>query len=415
MVVEIIAVGTEILLGNIVNTNAQFLAKRCAVLGLAMYHQTVVGDNGGRLLEAINTAKSRSDIIILTGGLGPTEDDITRDICAKAFDRVLYIDEAVQKRIEEYFVHRGDVKVAASNIRQAMVPSGAIVLQNDNGTAPGLIIEGEDCTAILLPGPPNELIPMFEEQVYPYLNSLGEETIYSKMVKLCGVSESLAEEMILDMIDAQSNPTLATYAKTGEVHIRVTARAADEASADRLISPVIDELYKRFGENIYTTDENESLEAAVVRLLKKHELTISAAESCTGGLVAATIINVSGASDVIKESYVTYCDEAKHRLLGVEDATLKEFSAVSSQTARQMAEGCARAAGSDIAVSVTGVAGPGNDGDKPAGLVFIGCCYNGETIVNEYHFKGSRQKVRDNAVIKALDMVRRMVIRNFGA
>ncbi len=410
MIVEIIAVGTEILLGNIVNTNSQFLAGKCAELGLGMYYQSVVGDNHDRLFDTIMTAKNRSDIIILTGGLGPTEDDITRDVCAEVFGRELILDEAVKKSIYDFFARRGDVKVARSNTRQAMVPEGAIVLENDNGTAPGLIIEGDGCIAILLPGPPNELIPMFEDRVYPYLNSLAPETIYSKMVKLCGVSESLAEEMILDLIDSQTNPTIATYAKTGEVHIRVTARASDKEEAERLMSPVISELYLRFGKNIYSGDEKESLEETVVKLLKKHKLTVSMAESCTGGMVASTIINVSGASEVIHEAYITYCDEAKNKILGVHEDTLKTYSAVSKEVAYEMAKGCAKASGSNAALSVTGVAGPNNDGDKPAGLVYIGCHLNGQTKVEEYHFRGNRDKVRHSAVVRALDMIRRMII-----
>lgn len=413
MVVEIVAVGTEILLGNIVNTNAQYLAQKCAVLGLSMYHQTVVGDSHDRLFETISKAKSRSDIIILIGGLGPTEDDITRDVCAEVFGRTLRVDESVKKCIYDYFAAKGDVKVADSNIRQAMVPEGAIVLDNPNGTAPGLIIEGEDCTAILLPGPPNELIPIFENHVYPYLNNLGEGVIYSKVVKVCGVSESLAEEMILDIIDSQTNPTVATYAKTGEVHIRITANANDEKEAEALIVPIVDKMYERFGNNIYTTDEEESLWQAVVRLLKKHKLTISTAESCTGGLVASTLINVSGASLVIKEAYITYCDEAKHKLVGVSEDTLKKHTAVSCETAFEMAEGCARVAESNAAISVTGVAGPGPDGDKPAGLVYIGCCLDGRTTVKEYHFRGNRDKVRQNAVVRALDDIRRMIIEDY--
>ncbi len=409
MVVEIIAVGTEILLGDIVNTNSQFLARQCAGLGLELYYQSVVGDNHDRLYDAIMTAKKRSDIIILTGGLGPTEDDITRDVCAEVFGRRLNLDDSVKKKINDYFALRGDVKVAESNTRQAMVPEGAIILENDNGTAPGLIIEDDTCKAVLLPGPPSELIPMFETKVYPYLSGLETETIYSKTVKVCGVSESLAEEMILDIIDNQTNPTIATYAKTGEVHIRVTAKALNKEEAERLMSPMIEELYSRFGKNIYTDNEHESLEEAVVKLLKKHNLTVSTAESCTGGMVAGTLINVSGASDVIREGYITYCDEAKHKILGVSEDTLNTYSAVSKETAYEMAKGCALVSGSNAAISVTGIAGPYPDGDKPAGLVYIGCHLNGDTKVNEYHFIGNRTKVRQSAVVRALDMLRRMV------
>ena len=333
MTVELISVGTEILLGNIVNTNAAFLSEQCAALGLSCYHQSVVGDNEERLLEAVRQALSRSDILILSGGLGPTKDDLTKEVTAKAFGKELYEDEHTKKRIEEYFRRVHSDQVTPNNWKQALVPEGAKVIDNHNGTAPGLILEENGKIAILLPGPPNEIVPMFERDVAPYLNRLQPEGIYSKMVKISSIGESKAETMIADLMEAQTNPTIAPYAKTGEVHLRVTAKAASEDEAEELIAPVIEELFARFGDKIYTTEEEVTLEAAVVKLLEEQKMTVTTAESCTGGLLAGRIMNVAGASNVYREGYITYSNDAKERLLGVKRETLMEYGAVSRQTA----------------------------------------------------------------------------------
>lgn len=325
MTVELISVGTEILLGNIVNTNAAFLSEQCAALGLSCYHQSVVGDNEERLLEAVRQALSRSDILILSGGLGPTKDDLTKEVTAKAFGKELYEDEHTKKRIEEYFRRVHSDQVTPNNWKQALVPEGAKVIDNHNGTAPGLILEENGKIAILLPGPPNEIVPMFERDVAPYLNRLQPEGIYSKMVKISSIGESKAETMIADLMEAQTNPTIAPYAKTGEVHLRVTAKAASEDEAEELIAPVIEELFARFGDKIYTTEEEVTLEAAVVKLLEEQKMTVTTAESCTGGLLAGRIMNVAGASNVYREGYITYSNDAKERLLGVKRETLMEY------------------------------------------------------------------------------------------
>jgi len=415
MTVEIISVGTELLLGNIVNTNTQYLAQKCAGLGLSMYYQSVVGDNEERMTQAFSQAFERSDILILTGGLGPTEDDLTKEVCAKVMGLPLYPDEHSRERIQSYFVRTGRKQITDNNWKQAMVPEGAIVLDNHNGTAPGLIVEKDGKCAILLPGPPNELIPLFHEQVEPYLRKRCPETIFSEMVKLCGVGESRAETMIKDMIDAQTNPTIATYAKTAECDIRVTARAKNEAEAEEIIRPVVEELYRRFGRHIFTVREDDTLEQVVVNLLKKNGLTVTAAESCTGGLVAARLINVSGASDVLKSSFITYCDEAKHRLLSVPKELLNQYTAVSTEVAEAMAIGGAKAAGADCCLSVTGIAGPdGGTEEKPVGLVYIGCYLNGKTIVREFRLRGNREKIREQAVVQALDLLRRCLLEQMG-
>lgn len=415
MTVEIISVGTELLLGNIVNTNTQYLAEKCAGLGLAMYYQSVVGDNEERMTASFRQAFERSDVVILTGGLGPTEDDLTKEVCAKVLGLPLVLHERSRQRIADYFIRTSRKNITENNWKQAMIPEGAIVLDNDNGTAPGLIVESDNVTVILLPGPPGELKPLFEGQVVPYLKKRSPFTICSSMVKLIGVGESRAETIIKDMIDSQTNPTIATYAKTGECDIRVTARAGSEQEAMALINPTVQELFKRFGDNIYTTHEEETLEQAVVKLLKERGLTVTTAESCTGGLVAARLINVSGASDVIKSGFITYCDESKHSVLGVPARLLEKYGAVSEQVAESMAVGGAKLAGADACLSVTGIAGPdGGTEEKPVGLVYIGCCLEGKTIVREFRMRGNREKIREQAVVQALDLLRRRLITELG-
>ena len=415
MTVEVISVGTELLLGNIVNTNTQYLAEKCAGLGLTMYYQSVVGDNEERMTASFRQAFERSDVVILTGGLGPTEDDLTKEVCAKVLGLPLVLHDRSRQRIADYFVRTSRKNITENNWKQAMIPEGAIVLDNDNGTAPGLIVEADNLSVILLPGPPNELKPLFEGKVVPYLKKRSPFTICSAMVKLIGVGESRAETMIKDMIDGQTNPTIATYAKTGECDIRVTARAANEAEAMELIDPAVEELFKRFGDNIYTTHEEETLEQTVVRLLKEKGLTVTTAESCTGGLVAARLINVSGASDVIKSGFITYCDETKHSILGVPTELLESYSAVSEQVAEAMALGGAKAAGADACLSVTGIAGPdGGTEEKPVGLVYVGCHFGEKTVVREFRMRGNREKIREQAVVQALDLLRRRLITDMG-
>ena len=413
MVCELISVGTELLLGNIVNTNTQFLAEKCALLGLSMYHQVTVGDNRERLTQVIRTALDRSDIVILTGGLGPTEDDLTKEVCAEVMGFSLAEDPHTRQMIESYFKNNIYKEIPDNNWKQAIVPQGAIVLDNNNGTAPGLILEKDNKTAILLPGPPNELIPLFNEQVYPYLEKLRPEVIRSQMVKVCGIGESQVEDKLLDLIDSQTNPTIATYAKTGEVHLRITASAATTEEADSMIKPVVKEIKKRLGDAVYSTKENESLEMAVVRLLKKNGLTVTTAESCTGGMLAARLVNVPGVSDVYREGYITYSNKAKRRLLDVNKSTLKKYGAVSEQTAREMAIGGVFANGADVCVATTGIAGPdGGTDEKPVGLVYISCYLKDKVTVERFQFKGNREKIREQTVVKALDLLRRSILKN---
>ncbi len=413
MVVEILAVGTELLLGNIANTNAQYLSRKCAVLGYSVYHHTVVGDNEERMTAAIREAFGRSDVVILTGGLGPTEDDMTKEVCAKVMGFELAEDPHTKERIASYFRATGRKDVTANNWKQAIVPVGSRVLDNHNGTAPGLILEKDGKRAVLLPGPPGELKPLFEEQVAPYLRSLQPETIYSQMVKVCGVGESAVETAVLDLIDAQTNPTIATYAKTGETHLRVTAKAGSEEEAKKLVKPVVKELKKRFGVNVYSASEEESLEDVVVKLLKKYKLTVTTAESMTGGMLASRIVNVAGASECFQEGFITYSNKAKRKILDVNKSTLKKYGAVSSQTAKEMAKGGIFASDSDICVAVTGFAGPEDTKEEPKGLVYISCYIKDEVVVEEFHFTGNRMKIREQAVVRALDLLRRCILERY--
>lgn len=409
MTAEIICVGTEILMGNIVNTNAKYIAEKLAQLGITHYYQTVVGDNEGRVKDTINLALSRSDIVILNGGLGPTEDDLTKEVASACMNKELVFDERAWNEIETYFKKRG-IKLTDNNKKQAYVPEGSIVMYNPNGTAPGIIIEGDKNVVIMLPGPPIEMIPMFEDQVKPYLEAKAVRAIYSIMVKMCGVGESIVAEQIADLIHSE-NPTVATYAKTGEVHVRVTGSGEDTKAAKKTVKPVVKELKARFGLNIYTTEEEVTLEDAVVELLEKNNLTVATAESCTGGLLCGRIINVPGASEIIKEGIITYSNKAKRHRLGVKKSTLQKYGAVSEETAREMVKGILGLTKADAALAITGLAGPdGGSDEKPVGLVYIACSVCGKICVEKFMFKGNRQKIRESATTQALTLLRRCIL-----
>ncbi len=413
MTVEIIAVGTEILLGNIVNTNAAYLAEKCAGLGLSCYHQDVVGDNEERLMETIRLALTRADIILLSGGLGPTQDDLTKEAAAKVMGKELYLHEPSKEAIRQFFAER-NMEITENNWKQAMVPEGCIVVENPGGTAPGIIIAENGKHVVLMPGPPGELIPMFERSIMPYLAGLTTGVIYSQTVKICGVGESKAESMVEDLVNAQDNPTIATYAKTGEVHLRVTATAPDEKEAKKLVKPMVKELKGRFGNHVYTTDSEVTLEKAVVDLLMANKLTACTVESCTGGMLSARLINVPGVSEVFKSGYVTYSNKSKRKLLGIKKNILMKHGAVSEQIAKEMAKTAATLARTDVSVSTTGIAGPdGGTPDKPVGLVYIGCNVCGRVTVKECHFHGTREKIRESTVSAALSLMRECILQYY--
>ncbi|MBR2264342.1 MAG: competence/damage-inducible protein A [Firmicutes bacterium] len=406
---EIIAIGTEILLGDIVNTNASYIAKGLASLGIDLFHQQVVGDNPERVLEAFRLAFGRADIVITTGGLGPTGDDLSKEMGAVYFDVPMVENQEARANIEDRLrqMHRD---ITPNNWKQAMLPQGAVPLQNAHGTAPGFVLRREDKILIMLPGPPSEMRPMFDEQVCTYLRSLSDEVMLSRTLHLCGIGESALEYRLHDRMERMTNPTLAPYAKTGMVDLRITAKAATQEEAWALISPVEAELRQELGTLIYGSDE-DTLESVVGRLLIEKKITVSAAESCTGGLFSGQLINYNGISEVYKAGFITYSNEAKEQFLGVPHEVLVRYGAVSMQTARAMAEGAARAAKTDAAVAITGIAGPGGGTpEKPVGLIYVGVCVRGRTEVLELHLKGDRQENRHRTVIQALNKLRLMVL-----
>lgn len=406
---ELISVGTEILLGDIVNTNAQYLAKELANMGIDVYYQSVVGDNKDRMLKAFEEGLSRSDMIITTGGLGPTKDDMTKELACEYFGLECQLHEESLKEIKEYF-KRMERDWVSSNEKQAYFPKEAKILKNNNGTAPGAILEKENKIIIVLPGPPSEMKPMFNESVKPYLETLTGYTIVSEIVRIYGVGESKVEKIVGDLIDNGTNPTVAPYAKEGEVTLRVTAKGKSKKECTELIKPVIKEIENRLGDTIYNFGE-EGLNLTVAKMLVEKELTIGTSESCTGGLLGATLIDYPGISSVFLEGAITYSNEAKMRTLGVKEETLRKFGAVSEETAKEMAEGIKTRCGSYIGISTTGIAGPdGGTEDKPVGLVYIGVTIGDKTVVTRNVFNGNRNAVRRRACLKALDMVRRGIL-----
>ena len=409
MKAEILSIGTEILLGDIVNTNAQYIAKRLADLGISVYHQCVVGDNPERLLEAYRLAFSRADLVITSGGLGPTKDDLTKEVAFEYFGKRSVVHEASLKIIEDYFKDMNRPMVE-SNVKQAYFPVDAVVLPNNNGTAPGCIIEEKGKIIALLPGPPWEMKPMFEEAVVPYLEKFTQGVLVSKVLRVIGVGESSAETMIEDIMDKQTNPTVAPYAKEGEMTFRITAKANSQEEGARIIKPMEDEIRSRLGDNIYGEGDT-TLEDVTCEMLVNKKLTIATAESCTGGMVASSLINYPGISSSFKEGVVTYSNEAKISRLGVKKETLDKYGAVSSEVAAEMATGIAKTAGSSIGISTTGIAGPGGGSDeKPVGLVYVGLCINGEVKTKKLKLSGNRQKIRKRATMQLLDWLRRELL-----
>ena len=360
---EIISVGTELLLGDILNTDAQFLSQELAKLGLSVLHQSTVGDNHDRLLELLAQSAKRSDIIILSGGLGPTPDDITKEVACEFFEKELVLHEESLQRMSAYFTAKG-IEMPETNKKQAMLPEDCVVFQNNNGTAPGLAMEKDGKHILLLPGPPRELKPMFYESAVPYLKKFSDKVIISHNIRTFGIGESAMSEIVTDLLDS-SNPTVAPYAKDGEALLRVTAMADNEDEAEKLCTPMIAEIRERLSDYIYGIDVN-CIEEAVIPMLIEKNLKLATAESCTGGLIGKRITNVSGASKVFDCGIISYSNEIKHRILGVSEEALKEYGAVSAEVAKQMAKGALAVSGADIAVSVTGIAGPNSDGtSKP--------------------------------------------------
>lgn len=407
MQAEVLSVGTELLLGQTVNTDTTIVAKALSMLGIDLLYAAVVGDNVKRLEKAVHDALERSDILITTGGLGPTGDDLTKEAVAAAAGKALALHEPSYKRLMEYFARGG---LSENQIKQAMLPEGCTVLQNDNGTAPGCAFQtAAGKLVVMLPGPPSELEPMLQNYAVPYLAQFQSAVIASHSVHVFGRGEAAVAEMIADLTE-NSNPTAAPYAKEGEMFVRVTAKAATQAEADALCAPVVEEIRRRVGSFVYSVDV-DSLEALVVDALRAVGKTLATAESCTGGLLAKRITDVAGSSDVFEMGCVTYANRVKEKLLGVPHETLEAHGAVSEETARAMAEGIVRASGADIGVGITGIAGPGGGtAEKPVGLVYIALSDGKSTWVAKRQPAGrmkSREWHRHCAASKALDMVRR--------
>ncbi len=407
-VCEILSVGTEILLGDILNTNSRFLSVELAKIGISVLRHTTVGDNAERLAAALKTALGRSDIVIATGGLGPTADDITREVCCEVMGFGLVFNREICDGIRSYFEKRGG-GMPENNLRQAYVPVGGDVFMNRNGTAPGLGLKKDGKCVVILPGPPYEMAPMYKEYVVPYLAEYSDGVIVSKTVRTMGIGESAMAELVADLLEGE-NPTVAPYAKKGEALLRVTAKAETEEEAAEMLSPVIADIRRRLGRCVYGID-SQSIEERVVELLKKYSLTLATAESCTAGYITKRITDIAGASSVFEYGAVTYSNEIKEKILGVRHETLLAHGAVSEETAKEMAAGIRRVSGADIGISVTGIAGPGSDGtNKPVGLCYIAIdtedyksCEKIETGRND------REYNRYVNASRALDLVRRYI------
>ncbi|MCL2362563.1 MAG: competence/damage-inducible protein A [Defluviitaleaceae bacterium] len=398
MIAEILGVGTELLLGDIANTNAQFLSKALAGLGISVYGHTAVGDNPGRLRAALEYGFGKADMVVACGGLGPTMDDITKEVAAKYFGREMFVDQPSWEAIQQRFAGR---HLPENVIRNATVPEGSILFPNHHGSAPGVCIEQDGKILILLPGPPHELEPMFMKYAVPFLRQKTDKVFVSRTLKIVGVGESNVETMLQDLIDNQTNPTVAPYAKLTEVALRITAAAPCEDAANALITPIAEEIYSRLGQHIYGED-NDCMAEIILNKLEGQTLAI--AESCTGGLLTSALVDIPGSSKVLSEGVITYSNEAKLTRLGV---VLTDHGAVSSQTAAAMAEGVARTSGAGIGISTTGIAGPdGGTADKPVGLVYIGLYINGKTLTKELRLIGDRNEIRARAVVAALDFLR---------
>ncbi|HEY8486078.1 MAG TPA: competence/damage-inducible protein A [Limnochordales bacterium] len=407
---EIVSIGTELLLGQIVDTNAAYLARQLSRIGIDCFFRQTVGDNFRRALHCVSLALERSDVVILVGGLGPTDDDITRHVAAAAVGCELQEDPEALAQVEAYF-RRLQRVMQPHQRRQALVPAGSRIIPNPNGSAPGFAWQGQGKAVVALPGPPAELQAMVESWVLGFLQELARQrgearALYSRLLKFAGIGEAALEEALRDLIRAQTNPTLATYAGVGEVSLRVTASAPHREQAQQLVEEMVQRVLARVGQYLYGFDD-DTLEAVVVRLLEASGCTLAVAESCTGGLVGDRLTNVPGVSRFFVEGAVVYSNEAKVRRLGVDPAVLAEHGAVSEACARAMAEGVRRTAGADLGLAVTGIAGPTGATDrKPVGLVFVAVTDGGQARVEEHRFPGERRLVKARAAQAALNLLR---------
>lgn len=411
---EIVAVGAELLLGQTVNSDACYLARELSKLGISAYYQQVVGDNHDRLADALNLALSRNDLVITTGGLGPTEDDITMAVAAEvAHRRLLHNDIAEQVLLRYYYAPAGNIP--ENNWKQTLIPEGATVMPNSNGTASGALIpvaaeDGEKYIAVL-PGPPAELTGMFTEQLKPWLEERSQYRFRHRYLRFINIGESAVEQAIKDLVLAQDKVTLATYAAEGEIYLRISERLSREEGEGDHTETVVEEIYRRLGKFIYEDGERD-MPTVILDLLRQYALELAVAESCTGGKLASMIVDIPGSSDVFKGGVVSYANAVKESALSVHEETLREHGAVSAETAVEMVTGVGRALSADAAISVTGIAGPGGGSkEKPVGTVYIATAVKGDVDVKRYHLGGDRKRIRRGAALRAMNQLREHILR----
>ncbi len=406
-IVEILSVGTELLLGGIANTDAQLLSQGLSELGLNVYYHTVVGDNPGRLAQAVQTARSRADILITTGGLGPTCDDLTRRVLAESFGKKLIFHQDIADGLRAWFARRGQ-EMTENNLQQALLPEGCTVFENACGTAPGCAFEVQGVHVLMLPGPPGECGDMFRRSARPYLARLSGGVICSHTLKLFGIGESKLESLLREDMETMTNPTLAPYAKQGECELRVTAKAPSARQAEERMAPVLERLRGQLGAYVYGVDVS-GLEQVALVLLTRRGLSLGTAVACSGGRSAKRVTDLPGASAAFRGGVVSYCNAVKAAALGVPEGLLEQYGAVSQPVAQAMAQGARRALGCELALSATGVAGPGPDEQgNPAGLVFLGLAAPEGTYVRRVQIANAdRARVRTVAAHHALDLARR--------
>ncbi len=411
MNVELISVGTEFLIGKSINTNTFYLAERLSSLGYQVNEQIVVGDEISQIQRALKGSIERSDIVFVMGGLGAMKDDVTKKAVVEALDIPLVENPIVKNQIKNRFE---DISKVSQNIwRQAMTPKGAVLLENKQDIIPGFIISFEGKKIILLPGNPKQLKQIVDQKVMLYLKDWQPSIICSEIIKIMGVTEQDVMEKLGNLMESE-NPKITTYSHTGEVHLRIIAKTDSKKDGKKLVAPILEEIKNCFGNLVYSTKEEETLEENVVSLLKKYNITVSTAESCTGGCLAGRLVNISGVSNVFGQGFITYSNKAKKKLIGVSKNTLKKHGAVSKQTAKEMAEGVSVTTGSDVGIGITGIAGPeGGTDEKPVGLVYIGCYVKEKAIAREYHFVGDRNDIREQSVMAALALLRTTILDNY--
>ncbi len=406
---EILCVGTELLMGQTLNTDARYLAQKLSELGINLYYQTTVGDNPRRLKEEFLRAWSRSDLVIATGGLGPTEDDLTKETIAEALGIGLEIHEESRERLIEFF-QKLNITPTGNNFKQVLMPRGSIVMNNQRGTAPGCIIEKDGKCAVILPGPPRELEPMFENEAMPYLAEKTENALTSRILHVFGIGESMIEDRLIDLVKNQTDPTLAPYAGTAEVALRITSSHKKGEDPWPRILQMENEIRARLGDHVYGIDR-DTMESVAADLLMQRGMRLATAESCTGGMVSSRLVDVPGISSSLLCGIVAYDNAMKQKLLDVPAGLLAQYGAVSEQTAAAMAEGALKTSGADIALSTTGIAGPaGGTPEKPVGLVYCAVAMAKRTFVKKLNFSGDRERIRLRTTLYVLDMLRRELL-----